>query len=170
MPSVRIVMPRGGHVMSGMVTSGVGAHGHHAVFDMPRDEPPIHWVGADEPGYERHGHDEPECRAARVGGLVDCGHPEFRDDQHAGHQYIHREELWNERHLERLHVVAACHITHSKCLEEQPAETEAKRILEADVDSSRHGDVERNRSAEDDAKPVAGSAVHGGPEYLLPRR
>mgnify|MGYP004356917917 CR=1 FL=1 len=34
---------------------------HHAVLEVARDQPPVHRVGAEETGDQRHGHDEPEA-------------------------------------------------------------------------------------------------------------
>ena len=148
---------------------GLGAHRHHAVFQVVAHQPPVHRIGEDRADKQRHRHDEPEHRRGwTTAAEVHLQQHHGRD--HAGHQQVHRQKLGYERAGQRARVGAADHVAHEQRLENHPAEGKAQNVFEDHLPPPAEMQHACERRAHKNADAVTGDTVHGRAQRLPPAR
>ena len=151
--------------------NGLRALRHQPMLQLARDQPDIGGIGKREPGDDADRHHAPEQKLRRLHRAhVATHHQETHDRRHAGHHEVHRDEFGQEALPHILPIGAAHHRFHEQRLEYEQAEREASQIFDDEIEPHRQAERRGDDGGEDDAGGVAGDAVNGRADALLPER
>lgn len=147
------------------------AVGHQTMFEPALHEPDVGGVGSGGSDHDAKRHDAPEDELGRAHRPhVSTHHENGHGRRHACHHEVHADELRNEALADVLPVSATHHRLHEERLEDEKAKGKTSGVFDYEVEPHRKAERRRDDGRDDDACCVAGHAMNGRADALLPKR